>query len=268
MSETDLGARTIDDFGEQWRHHGSNEGYYGSVELLQDLLGPLLPVGDLAGRRVAEVGSGTGRIARMILEAGAEHLTALEPSAGVDQLRRQLAEFGDRVEIVHSTGDALPADGGFDFAFSIGVLQFVPDPVPVLQAMRDALAPEGRIVVWVYSREGNRAYLAVVGALRAVTTRLPHPLLSALCGALNGLLDLYILAARILPLPKYRYLRTTLSKFSRKTRRLVIYDQLNPSYVKWYSRADLEELLRSAGLVEPRLHHRHGYSWTAVARKP
>jgi hypothetical protein len=37
MTDARLGTRTIDDFGDQWRHHGYNEGYYGSVELLEDL---------------------------------------------------------------------------------------------------------------------------------------------------------------------------------------------------------------------------------------
>jgi SAM-dependent methyltransferase len=204
----------------------------------------------------------------MLLEAGAAHLLAVEPSAGVETLRKNLAEFGDRVEGMHATGDSLPRGAELDYVFSIGVVQFIPEPLPVPKAMRDALRPGGEVVLWVYSQEGNRAYLAAIGALRAVTTRLPHPRLSALCSALNALLDVYMVGAKLLPLPKHRYIRTTLSKFSRRTRRLVICDQLNPSYVNWYSREEVEELVRRAGFGEPRLHHRHGYSWTAVARKP
>lgn len=51
-------------------------------------------------------------------------------------------------------------------------------------------------------------------------------------------------------------------------RRLVIYDQLNPAYAKYYTRAEAYELLRQAGFDDVRLHHRHGYSWTAVGTRP
>ena len=34
--------KTIDDFGEQWTHFTSNPGYYGSEDVLIDILGPFL----------------------------------------------------------------------------------------------------------------------------------------------------------------------------------------------------------------------------------
>jgi len=61
--------RTIRDFGEQWSHYGGNDGFYGSVELLQDMLGPLVALDELEGARVADIGSGTGRIVRMLVGA-------------------------------------------------------------------------------------------------------------------------------------------------------------------------------------------------------
>lgn len=268
MNRNLVGDRTIRDFGDQWSYDGDNEGYYGSVELLADLLGPLVPVEDLAGIRAADIGSGTGRIVRMLLDAGAAHVIAIEPSKGVELLRRNLAEFADRVEIIHDTGDALPAGENLDFVFSIGVVQFIPDPLPVLRAAWNAVRPGGRLVLWVYSSEGNSSYLVFAGALRSLTKRLPHFALAALCSVLNALLDLYILACRLAPLPLHEYVRTTLAKFPRSKRKLVIYDQLNPSYVKWYTRAEIENLVRQAGFEEPQLYHRHGYSWTVLAEKP
>ena len=68
--------RTIRDFGDQWIHYAGNEGYYGSIELLRDMLGPLLSLDQLRGARIADIGSGTGRIVRMLLEAGARTVVA------------------------------------------------------------------------------------------------------------------------------------------------------------------------------------------------
>ena len=77
-----IGDRTIRDFGEQWVHYGDNAGFYGSTELFADIIGPLLALSDLRGLRIAEIGSGAGRIVAMMIDAGAAHVLAVEPSDG------------------------------------------------------------------------------------------------------------------------------------------------------------------------------------------
>jgi len=263
--------RMIEDFGEQWSHYAGNEGYYGSVELLQDILGPLVSLRDLAGARVADIGSGTGRIVRMLLEAGVAHVVAVEPSAGVEKLRANTAAYGERVEVLHATGDRLPPDLGLDFVISIGVIQFIRKPDSTLRAGRAALRPGGRIVIWVYGREGNRLYIALSGLLRAVTTRLPHRLLAGFCSVLTVLVDAYGALCRVVPQlrwPLRDYLSNTFSKLSRRERTLTIYDQLNPTYAKYYRREEVVDLLERTGFADVVLHHRRGYSWTACATKP
>ena len=71
-----------------------------------------------------------------------------------------------------------------------------------------------------------------------------------------------------LPLPLKDYLINVLWKLSPEKRRLVIYDQLNPTFVKYYTKRDLEELFIQCGFHNVELHHRHGYSWSAVGIKP
>jgi SAM-dependent methyltransferase len=256
--------QTVRDFGEQWTHYGDNAGYYASVELLQDMMGPLATLDELRDARVADIGSGTGRIVRMLLDAGAAHVTAVEPSVGVAQLRENTRDVADRVEILHAQGDALPPGRDFDWVFSIGVIQFIPDPQPVLRAALNALRPGGRCLIWVYGREGNGLYLAVLGALRSVTTRLPHRALAALCTVLDWGLSLYIGLCRWLPLPLRDYARGTLARLSSAERRLTIYDQLNPTYVHYHSEEEARALLETAGFERVELHHRRGYSWTVM----
>jgi len=263
-----LGARTIRDFGEQWAFHGANDGFYGSLELFADALGPLLDPADFAGTRVADVGSGAGRVVRMLLAAGAAHVVALEPSDGVAVLRRNVAEFGGRVEVLHAPGEQLPAGRELDFVTAIGVLPFVPDPEPLLRAARAALRPGGRVVVWAYSADGNRLYRGLLAVLRSLTPHLPHAALLGLATVLNALLDVYIVACRWLPLPLRDYMRRVLARVSREKRRLTIYDQLNPSYVRFFRRDELVGLLERCGFADVRVHDRHGYSFTAVATRP
>jgi hypothetical protein len=64
------------------------------------------------------------------------------------------------------------------------------------------------------------------------------------------------------------YMRHTLGRVSRSARRLTIYDQLNPTYAKYYRGEEVRSLLEEAGFRGVRLHHRRGYSWSATGEKP
>jgi SAM-dependent methyltransferase len=260
--------RTIADFGEQWSAYRDNEGYYGSLELFRDMFQPLVSPEEVAGRRVADIGSGTGRIAGMLLAAGAARVLAVEPSKAFEVLRANLAGARDRVALLNAPGEALPPTGDLDFIFSYGVLHHIVDPLPTARAAFKALRPGGKLVLWLYGREGNRFYLALVLPLRAVTKRLPHGALAALTRVLCVLTDAYVFSCRFLPLPMRRYMLGVMAKLPPDKRRLNIYDQLNPAYAKYYSRRECVELMEAAGFSGVELHHRHGYSWSVVGTKP
>ncbi|MGH9239442.1 MAG: class I SAM-dependent methyltransferase [Vicinamibacterales bacterium] len=262
-----LAQRTIDDFGDQWTHFQDNEGYYGSVALLQDTFGPLLDIEEVRGKRVAEIGSGTGRIVDMLLRAGAEHVFALEPSDAFDVLVRNLATHGARVECLRATGEHLPADRQFDLVVSIGVLHHIPDPPPVVRAAYASLRPGGRIVVWLYGHEGNAGYLALVKPLRAVTARLGHGSVLMVARLLTLLVAPYIWLCRWLPLPLHGYFTRVFARMSREKRELIVYDQLRPAYAKYYKRDEALALLESAGFGSVVAARRHGYSWTVAGTK-
>lgn len=256
--------KTISDFGDQWTRYTDNAGYYGSVELLADICGPLLRIDDICGRRVADIGSGTGRIVNMLLDAGAAHVTAIEPSDSVEVVRANTTARSQRVDVIHGEGSAIPQDRSFDLVVSIGVLHHVERPAPIVQAACRSLKPDGAMLVWLYGREGNGFYLGLVQPLRALTKRLPHRLLAALCHALDIAALGYASLSKILPLPMRDYVQTVYSQLAPDKRRLVIYDQLNPAYAKYYRESEARALLADNGFREVRTYHRHGYSWTVV----
>jgi len=263
-----VAQQTIADFGQQWTNYRDNTGYYGSLALFQDMFGPLLGPGDLAGRRVLDIGSGTGRIVAMLLAAGAAHVTAVEPSAAFEVLSQNLRPHADRVTFLPIAGEAIPADLDVDFAFSIGVLHHIPDPDAVVRAAFAALRPGGKIGIWLYGREGNGLYLAVLTPLRAVTKRLPHAALAALVRLVDLPLVGYVALCRVLPLPLGGYMREVVGRLDPTKRRLTVYDQLNPAYAKYYTRGEAASLLTRTGFTDVTLHHRHGYSWSVVGTKP
>jgi SAM-dependent methyltransferase len=259
--------QTVADFGDQWGRYTDNSGYYGSLELFEDMFGPLLTPRDVADRRVADIGSGTGRIVQMLMAAGAREVTATEPSDAFGVLVANCRQYGDRVRCLHLRGDQIPLEA-FDLVVSIGVLHHIPQPQPVVDAAFRALRPGGRMAVWVYGREGNETYLALVGPLRAVTTRLPHLVLAAVSTVLTALLGLYVAACRLVPLPLHGYMRNVVSRLDWSKRYLTIYDQLNPAVARYYRRTEAIDLLASAGFSDVQLHHRHGYSWAITGIRP
>ena len=234
--------QTIKDFGEQWLRYQDNEGFYGSLQLLSDIFFPFIEMEQIKNRRVAEIGSGTGRIVNMLLEAGVDHVIAVEPSDSFEVLCHNIPQ-PEKVNCLKITGDLLPADADLDYVFSIGVLHHIPNPTPVVQAAFKALRRGGHLLVWLYGMEGNGLYLALIQPLRVLTKRLPHFMLASLVEIMYWPLAFYIHLCRILPLPLRGYMLSVLQKMAPDKRRLIIYDQLNPSYAKYYTRREAEKLL-------------------------
>ena len=203
----------------------------------------------------------------MLLEAGAKHVIAVEPSDAFDVLCRNIRQ-PEKVTCLKITGDQLHASGDLDYIFSIGVLHHIPDPNPVVQAAFKALRPGGQFLIWLYGKEGNRLYLTFIQALKVLTTRLPHFMLAAFVEMVYWPLAVYIKFCRKLPLPMRGYILSVFERMSPRKRRLIIYDQLNPSYAKYYTRCEAEKLLKDENFVNVQVHHRHRYSWTVIGTKP
>jgi len=259
--------RTIKDFGKQWLRYPDNEGYYGSLELFSNIISPFLRTDDIKDCRVAEIGSGTGRIVNMLLDSGVQHIVAVEPSDSFAVLVRNIQNSG-KVTCLNITGDRLPAYGNLDYIFSIGVLHHITDPKPVVEAAFKALSSGGHFLAWLYGKEGNEFYLTFINPLRLITKHLPHFALMGLVWMIYCPLLFYIGLCRRFQLPSRKYLLSIFKKMSPEKRRLIIYDQLNPDYAKYYTKSEAEKLLLDGGFINVRTHHRHGYSWTVIGTKP
>jgi len=260
--------RTITDFGDQWSRYQDSGGWYGSQEMLADIFGPLLTLNDIRDKYVAEIGSGSGRIVNMLIMSDVKHIVAIEPSNAFPVLQRNTKAYGGRVECLHLRGDRIPQDRGFDYVFSIGVLHHIEDPAPSVKAAYGSLKSGGKMLIWIYGREGNETYLKFVEPMRRLTSRLSAPVLAILCHLINLWLAVYIGLCRLFPLPLHSYVNNVLVKLSWRKRHLIIYDQLNPTVAHYYHEGEARELLEQAGFQQVRLHHRHGYSWTVIGTKP
>jgi ubiquinone/menaquinone biosynthesis C-methylase UbiE len=254
---------TIEEFGVQWTSYTENSGYYASDEVLDTLFGELLDKKTLAGKKIADVGAGSGRYTRLFHDLGAAPILALEPSAGFETLKKNTADIPD-IRLINDAAENLPA-GNFDWVFCIGVLQFIPDAEGALRAMGKALGPEGKVFVWVYGRENNGMYLAFLKVFRAISSRMSHRPKDFLSRLLVYPASFYGVLCKAIPLPMSDYLNGYFMKLNWYSRKLVVYDQLNPSMSKYYTREELEELFSKSGFTNIEFYHRLNTSWSVSA---
>ena len=105
----------------------------------------LTALGPVAGRRVLDVGCGTGRLAALLAGAGAEVV-------GVDLSPAMLAVAAQRAPGRLACADAarLPLpDASVDAAVTVATLEFTHDPAAVLAEMARVVRPGGRVVAAV-----------------------------------------------------------------------------------------------------------------------
>jgi SAM-dependent methyltransferase len=258
--------KTIEDFGTQHGMFSNSAGFYTSPEILGDVLGPLMDLSEIQGLDVLDLGSGTGRWLRVFSQIGAASITSVEPSSAIDVARKNASGLAN-VSFHNVTGDKMP-DGQYDLVYSYGVIHHIPEPDPVLARAFEVLKPGGRLVIWLYGRENNGLYLAMLKSLRIITVPMSDKALDLVSGAMVPLVRIYSRASKLLPLPLRGYMREFVDRVDNYTLKHVIYDQLDPHYAKYYRRQEAEDLVQKAGFSNIQLYHREAYSWTVVATKP
>lgn len=263
-------SKTIDDFSYQWSKYTDNEGYYGSKELLADIVKPLLAPEQFENCQILEIGSGTGRIVNMLMGYNPSHVYALEPSDAFIALGKNTKEISDKVTLLNLKGDDIPAELAVDYVLSIGVIHHITNPDPVIKKAFKALNPGGTLLVWLYGKENNRIYLSLIQPLRKMLRFFPKWVTSFFAWSLVLLLQPYCMLVSYFdyPLPFSEYLKSVFIPFSLKKQHLVAFDQLNPKYAKYYTQKEAERLLSSCGFTEVKSYHRHNYSWTVTGKRP
>ena len=110
-------------------------------------------LGDLHGKRVLEVGAGTGRDAVALVKAGAEVLTLDYVPGSLGLTMKAATQAGVEVAPVCGNGESMPfADGTFDVVFHQGLLEHFRDPLPLLRENIRILKPGGTLVIDVPQR--------------------------------------------------------------------------------------------------------------------
>jgi 2-polyprenyl-3-methyl-5-hydroxy-6-metoxy-1,4-benzoquinol methylase len=269
-ADADVRERTAKSFAYEWERFGELRPEWHRNFL--DYLRPLSPRW-LEGKRVLDVGTGSGRHARQAAELGAE-VVAVDLGGAIDVARRNLPQ---KVLTVQADAEELPfAEGSFDLVMSIGVLHHLPDPAAALRSIARYARPGGLVHVYLYWQppwRWHRALLKAVTGVRRVTLRMPHPLLHVLCYPLAAAL----LLAAVVP---YRALRKRHRlRFLAEAMPLKAYadypfavlvndqfDRLSAPIEHRYTDVEVRAMLLEAGLEDVRVVPNNG--WVGSARRP
>ena len=109
--------------------------------------------GPVAGKRVMEVGAGSGRDSVQLAKAGAIAVILDYSMPSIETARRVAEREGARAHFVRADALRLPfRDGTFDVVFHQGLLEHFRDPHPLLRENVRVLAPGALLLVDVPQR--------------------------------------------------------------------------------------------------------------------
>lgn len=113
----------------------------------------ILAEGSVRGRRVLEVGAGSGRDSVTLSAEGASAVVLDYSQASLEVARGVAARSGQRIHCVRADGLRLPfRDGTFDVVFHQGLLEHFRDPMPLLRENARVLGRQGLLLVDVPQR--------------------------------------------------------------------------------------------------------------------
>jgi SAM-dependent methyltransferase len=223
-----------------------------------------------SGKRVLDAGCGGGHHAALVSKVARE-VVALD--LNTTEACRARLEACPNVNVRHgdlATVTAAELGGAFDVVYSVGVLQHTHDPDRSFANLVTLVKPGGRLIVWVYSVEGNSVARWLVEPIRKAFLRfLPTNVLWALSWgitlpALVAIHTIYRLPLRLLPL--YEYLTRSRTLTPRKVAGNV-FDKLNAPHTDFIARRRIESWLARADVTDAYLAPHLGVSWRAAVTK-
>ena len=219
---------------------------------------------DWWGRSFLDVGCGMGRNSFWVMSYGAREGVAVDiDERSLDAARGTLAAYPG-VEVMRASAYDLPFADRFDIAFSIGVIHHLEDPGRAMQSMVGAVKPGGRVLIWVYGRDGTHWVISLLNPLRrALFSRLPIGIVHHLSLYPAAVLWL-TLRLGLRPIEYFRLL----ARFRFGHLRAIVFDQMLPRIAHYWLREKVAALMAEAGLKDVRIASVNGMSWSAIGTRP
>jgi SAM-dependent methyltransferase len=219
----------------------------------------------MRGKTVLEAGCGGGLHTAMMARS-ARHVTAVDLNtvAIAREANRELPN------VTFREADIASMDLGerYDIVLSVGVVHHTDDPDRTARNLARHVKPGGRLVFWVYSREGNALMEYVVEPFRrAVLSRLSRRILLALSNVITVLLYAPVYTVYRLPLkflPYYEYF-ANFRRLPFSHNALNVFDKLNAPQVQFISKERVRSWVPADGFEDIHISPYCGVSWRCSA---
>ena len=150
---------SVKDFGDQFLTDKDIGGYWGSIELLKEIVFPF-DLNLIKNKKIMDVGIGSGRISNNLLKYEPSKLIAIEPSEAINIAKENIKS--DKIEYLNIKGQDINFENEFDYAFALCVIHHIPEYEEVLKKIEKSLKKDGKFIAWVYSKEGMEMYIFIL----------------------------------------------------------------------------------------------------------
>jgi SAM-dependent methyltransferase len=250
-----------DRFGYEWKKYCEILPIY--QEQFDRWTSPLIKKSEWKEKVFIDVGCGIGRNSFWPLTYGASEALCIDvDDRTLECAKTNLKKFKS-VDIVNRSAYQINESDRFDIAFSIGVIHHLEDPNLALRNMVESVKHGGSVLIWVYGYENNEWVVKYFNPLRKVLfSRLPISVVHFL--SIFPTLFLYIYIRLIKGKTEYINL---IRKFSFSHLRSIVFDQMLPKIANYYKEEEVENLMKSVGLVDIKTNWVNEMSWAVIGKK-
>lgn len=158
----------------------------------------------------------------------------------------------------------------FDIVMAVGVVHHTDDPDRTVKNLMSHVKPEGKLILWVYSQEGNFLVRNMVEPFRKLFLRkMGRESLAHFSALLTSLMYLPVYTIYALPvsfLPYYEYFQNW-KKLSFNRNKLNVFDKLNAPQVHFINRERISNWFRNNEYEDIHVSPYKNVSWRVSGRK-
>ncbi len=216
---------------------------------------------DFTGKEVLECGCGGGQHTSFVAPI-AKSVTAVDLNT-TEIAKERNKEFSN-VEFVESDIASMNLGKTFDIVFSIGVVHHTDNPDKTFNNLKKHVKQGGRLIVWVYSAEGNSLVKNFVEPFRKMFLKnMKRKNLLMLSKIITAILYLPVYSIYLLPLeflPFYEYFGN-FRKLSFYRNNLNVFDKLNAPQVDFISKERITRWYDLSDFSDVSISQYKGVSW-------
>ncbi|KKS00039.1 MAG: Methylase involved in ubiquinone/menaquinone biosynthesis [Candidatus Magasanikbacteria bacterium GW2011_GWC2_41_17] len=252
---------STDRFGYEWNKYSQIDSNY---ELQFKRWVAPLTLDDFKDKTILDAGCGMGRNSYWSLKWGAKNLVAFDyDERSVEAARINLSKFGN-AQVLFKSIYEIDWREEFDLIFSIGVIHHLKDTDLAIRNLVRALKSGGKLLLWVYSYDGNEWIVKLINPVREkVTSKLPVRFVYFLSYFCSVPLWIFVHLYR----GSSAYLRQ-LATFKFWHLHSIVFDQLIPEVANYWTKQEARGLLENAGLKAVNIYRpENNCGWTVVGIK-